>query len=149
MRVTLAELVRCGQGGSSRKTCRGREFTATVLDRMRRPDQTWFMRVLNIQAAKTHLSRLVEEAVAGEEIIIAKAGRPYVRLTPCATDQTPRRGGAWAGKAWIANDFDAVDENIIHLFEGRQENWGRQDDPIKAAGSRPAGRNRRKRARRR
>ncbi len=40
------------------------------------------MKMVNIQAAKTHLSRLVEEAVAGEDIILAKAGRPLVRLTP-------------------------------------------------------------------
>lgn len=40
------------------------------------------MKFINIQQAKTHLSRLLEEAVAGEEIVIAKAGRPYVRLVP-------------------------------------------------------------------
>jgi prevent-host-death family protein len=53
---------------------------------------------VNIQEAKTHLSRLLEEAVRGEEIIIAKAGRPYVRLVPCLPETTPRTLGGWEGR---------------------------------------------------
>lgn len=78
------------------------------------------MRVLNIQEAKTHLSRLLEEAVSGEEIIIAKAGRPFVRLTPCVPEVTPRTLGGWEGRVWVSDDFDVVDERIIALFEGRE-----------------------------
>jgi prevent-host-death family protein len=52
------------------------------VDDQTRPDQTRLMKVVNIQSAKTHLSRLVEEAIAGENIVIARAGRPLVRLTP-------------------------------------------------------------------
>jgi prevent-host-death family protein len=76
------------------------------------------MKTVNIQAAKTHLSRLVEEAVAGDDIILAKAGRPLVRLVPVQPDVSPRRPGAWKGKVRMARDFNAADERIIALFEG-------------------------------
>ena len=73
---------------------------------------------VNIHAAKTHLSRLVEQAVAGEEIVIAKAGRPCVQLTPCAPERAPRILGGWEGKLRIAPDFDRVDTGVLGLFEG-------------------------------
>jgi prevent-host-death family protein len=56
------------------------------------------MKIVNIQAAKTHLSRLVEEAVAGEEIVLAKAGRPLIRLTPYVPAKPPRRLGQFRGR---------------------------------------------------
>ena len=56
------------------------------------------MKTINIQAAKTHLSRLVEEAVAGEDIVLAKAGRPMVRLTPVRAAGTRRKLGRFKGK---------------------------------------------------
>lgn len=91
------------------------------------------MKVLNVQAAKTHLSRLLEEAVAGEDIVIAKAGRPYVRLSPCQTERAPRVLGGWEGRAVIADDFDAPNEEIIRLFEGRSRPaHGRQPRPAAA-----------------
>jgi len=77
------------------------------------------MKAVNIQEAKTHLSRLVEEAVAGEEIVIAKAGRPCVRLVPCAPERTPRQLGGWEGQVVIADDFDETPEEVVRLFEGR------------------------------
>ena len=55
------------------------------------------MQTVNIQAAKTHLSRLVERAVAGEEIVIARAGKPLVRLTPFIQDTRPRILGQLRG----------------------------------------------------
>jgi prevent-host-death family protein len=76
------------------------------------------MKAVNVQQAKTHLSRLLEEAVAGEEIIIAKAGRPYVRLVSCTPEETPRRLGGWEGRAHVADDFDDTPEEVIRLFEG-------------------------------
>jgi prevent-host-death family protein len=76
------------------------------------------MRSVNVQQAKTSLSRLLEEAVAGEEIIIAKAGRPYVRLVSCLTEATPRKLGGWEGKLRVAADFDETPDEIISLFEG-------------------------------
>jgi prevent-host-death family protein len=65
------------------------------------------MRTINIHQAKTHLSRLVEEAAEGAEIIIAKAGKPRARLVPCAPARKPRKLGWMKGKIWISDDFDA------------------------------------------
>jgi len=76
------------------------------------------MKTVNIQAAKTHLSRLVEEAVAGNDIILAKAGKPLVRLTPIQRDVSPRKPGVWKGKVRMAKDFNAEDEEVSVLFEG-------------------------------
>jgi prevent-host-death family protein len=76
------------------------------------------MKLVNIQAAKTHLSRLVEEAAAGEEIVIAKAGRPYVKLIPCTPLATPRTLGGWEGVLQMDAGFDGVDADVIQLFDG-------------------------------
>ena len=64
-------------------------------------------KLVNLHAAKTHLSRLVDEAVNGEEIIIAKAGRPAVRLVRVV--HAPKRAGFGAdkGKMRLRDDFDA------------------------------------------
>ncbi|MBA2450912.1 MAG: type II toxin-antitoxin system Phd/YefM family antitoxin [Chloroflexi bacterium] len=64
------------------------------------------MKPVNIHEAKTHLSRLVERAAAGEEIIIAKSGKPMARLVPLREDLTPRVFGTMKGQIWIADDFD-------------------------------------------
>lgn len=63
--------------------------------------------IYNLYAAKTALSQLVDRAAAGEEIVIAKAGRPLARLVPIEARSVPRRPGAWKGQVWIAEDFDA------------------------------------------
>lgn len=77
------------------------------------------MKTVNMQAAKTHLSRLVEEAVEGEDIILAKAGKPLVRLVPCQSRLAPRRGGQLAhALPEIPADFDASDPRIEKLFAG-------------------------------
>lgn len=78
---------------------------------------------INIHAAKTHLSRLVEQAAAGEEIIIAKAGKPMARLVPLEpARRQPRKLGTLAGKATIREDFDdPLPEDLLDLFEGRDE----------------------------
>jgi antitoxin (DNA-binding transcriptional repressor) of toxin-antitoxin stability system len=89
-----------------------------------KPDLVWFdraMKSVNIQEAKTHLSRLVEEAASGEEIIVTKNGRPRARISALQHDPRPRRLGGWAGRARIAEDFDAPDERIIELVEGDPE----------------------------
>ena len=63
---------------------------------------------MNLHAAKTHLSRLVDEAAAGEDVVIAKAGKPMVRLVPVAGSPGRRRTfGALKGKIRIGADFDA------------------------------------------
>jgi prevent-host-death family protein len=76
--------------------------------------------VYNLYEAKTSLSRLVERAASGEEIIIAKAGKPLARLVPMPKASTPRKPGGWEGKVVIADDFDApLPEEILAAFEGR------------------------------
>ncbi len=61
---------------------------------------------INIHQAKTHLSRLVEDVASGNEILIAKGGRPMARLVPLRRDDTPRRPGLLKGKLRIADEFD-------------------------------------------
>ncbi|MEO7294736.1 MAG: type II toxin-antitoxin system Phd/YefM family antitoxin [Candidatus Limnocylindria bacterium] len=63
-------------------------------------------RPINMHEAKTHLSRLVERVEAGEEITLARAGRPVARLVPYRARQEPRRAGLWKGRVSIASDFD-------------------------------------------
>ena len=65
------------------------------------------MKTVNMHQAKTHLSRLVEEAAEGTEIIIAKAGKPRARLVACAPARKQRVLGRSKGKIWISDDFDA------------------------------------------
>ncbi len=65
------------------------------------------MRTVNMHEAKTHLSRLVEFAAAGEEIVIAKNGKPVARLVALSELREPRKPGALKGKIRIAEDFDA------------------------------------------
>jgi prevent-host-death family protein len=64
------------------------------------------MPTINIHAAKTHLSRLVDQAVAGEEIIISRAGKPVARLVPLAAPRTSRRLGVLTGRLKVHRDFD-------------------------------------------
>jgi prevent-host-death family protein len=64
----------------------------------------------------THLSRLVEEAAAGEEIVIAKAGKPLVRLTPFVPARAERKLGFLAGKGWETPDCWAEDAETEALF---------------------------------
>jgi prevent-host-death family protein len=73
----------------------------------------------NIHEAKTQLSRLVERAAAGEEIIISKAGRPVARLGPIPKAVTPREPGRWRGKVRIHDDFDELPPEIAAAFRGQ------------------------------
>jgi antitoxin (DNA-binding transcriptional repressor) of toxin-antitoxin stability system len=75
------------------------------------------MKTLNIQAAETHLLRLVEEAAAGDEIVLAKAGKPIARLAPYRGTGKKRVLGLWKRKVRIAKDFDALSPELIRLFE--------------------------------
>lgn len=61
---------------------------------------------VNIHAAKTHLSRLIERVEAGEEITIARAGRPVARLVRYPERSEPRKPGVWKGRVVIHPDFD-------------------------------------------
>ena len=73
------------------------------------------MRTVNVHEAKTHFSRLVEAAAAGEEVVIAKAGRPVARLMPLETPKPPatRRMGFIAGEFTVPDDFDDMFANEI------------------------------------
>jgi antitoxin (DNA-binding transcriptional repressor) of toxin-antitoxin stability system len=64
------------------------------------------MHVVNTYEAKTQLSRLIEQALAGERVVIARAGRPLVELKPYVAAR-PRVSGLWKGRVRIARDFDA------------------------------------------
>ncbi len=75
------------------------------------------MSVVNVHEAKTHLSRLLERVAAGEEIVIAKAGRPVARLVPYDENDEPRRLGGWEGRVWIADDFDELPPDLLEEFE--------------------------------
>jgi prevent-host-death family protein len=75
---------------------------------------------VNIRAAKAQLSRLVERAAKGEEIIISKAGKPVARLMPLAAPARRLRPGLLEGRIKIAADFDSpLPEEILRQFEGR------------------------------
>ena len=72
---------------------------------------------VNMQEAGASLSELGELAWQGEEIIIAKAGKPFLRLTPYYEEAGQRRlSGALRGQIWIAPDFDDTPEELIDLF---------------------------------
>jgi len=73
---------------------------------------------VNMHEAKSQLSRLVEKVAAGEEVVIAKAGRPVARLVPVRQRTQPRRLGAFAGQIQISADFDQLPEDIQAAFEG-------------------------------
>ena len=76
--------------------------------------------VTNIHEAKTHLSRLVDRAAAGEEIVIGKAGNPMAKLVPFKKAPPKRKIGAWKGKVWLAPDFDELPPEIYEAFnEGK------------------------------
>ena len=77
------------------------------------------MVIVNLHDAKTHLSRYVARAAAGEDVIIAKAGRPLARLVAYVDEPTARRPGRWAGRVTLAPDFDATPGWLVDAFEGR------------------------------
>jgi prevent-host-death family protein len=79
------------------------------------------MRTVNIHEAKTHLSRLVEQAAKGEPFVIAKAGKPLVKVTPLDTPVAGpvRRLGFMAGRIQVPDDFDRMGSTEIErLFGG-------------------------------
>ena len=77
------------------------------------------MKVTNIHEAKTHFSKLVERAAAGEEIVIGKAGKPLARLGPyCPGAPTKRKPGSLKGKIKILPGFDEMDKEIEKWFYG-------------------------------
>lgn len=88
-------------------------------------DQPWpacyggTVRTVSLHAAKTHLSRLVDRAAAGEEIVIVKAGKPVAKLVPLDRPRAHRMLGSLRGRLRVPDDFDApLPEDVLRAFEG-------------------------------
>jgi prevent-host-death family protein len=78
------------------------------------------MKHVNIHEAKTHLSKLVEEAAAGEPFVIAKAGKPLVKVIPLDA-APPKRIGFLAGQISVPDDFDTMGQAEIEDMFGLSE----------------------------
>ena len=76
------------------------------------------MHTVNMHEAKTRLSALVKEALAGEDVVIASAGKPLVRLVPLRSETQPRVPGRYRGKISISPDFDKLPDDLLASFEG-------------------------------
>ena len=81
------------------------------------------MQTVNIHEAKTHLSRLVEQAAKGEPFVIAKAGKPLVKVMPLDTPVAGqvRRLGFMAGQIQVSDDFDRMGSAVIERLFGGNE----------------------------
>ena len=80
------------------------------------------MKIANIHEAKSQLSKLIESALAGEEIVIAKAGKPLVKLIPYQEDKQPRTPGGWEGKVVMSDDFDdELSADVLRGFTGEDD----------------------------
>ena len=74
--------------------------------------------IVNVYEAKTQLSDLLKRVEAGEDVVIARAGKPVVRLVPVERRSGQRPGrGCLKGKLWISDEFDKVNDEIIEEFE--------------------------------
>lgn len=77
------------------------------------------MRIVNIHEAKTQLSKLVKEAAEGETFVIAKAGKPVVKVSALTAPEAPRRVGFLVGEIAVPDDFDRMNAAEIEvLFTG-------------------------------
>lgn len=84
------------------------------------PTSTSPVQTVNIYQAKTQLSKLVDLASSGTDVVIARAGKPIARLTAVKNEKRLTGFGALKGKGWIAEDFDApLPEELLAQFEGR------------------------------
>jgi len=79
------------------------------------------MQLVNIHQAKTQLSKLLDRVAAGEEVVIARNGRPIAKLSALHGELPPRQPGALKGKIWIADNFDEFDEELEEMFYGSKE----------------------------
>jgi prevent-host-death family protein len=78
------------------------------------------MHTANIHEAKSQLSRLIEMAISGEDVIISKAGKPIVKLVPYPDQTSPRPLGIWRGKVKIAEDFDELPPELASAFSDQE-----------------------------
>ena len=79
------------------------------------------MKQVTIHEAKTHLSRLIQQALDGEEIVIAKRNKPVVKLHPIKSGKPQRRMGWMKGKIWMSPDFDEPLEDFAEHMTTAQE----------------------------
>jgi prevent-host-death family protein len=79
------------------------------------------MVTVNLHEAKTHLSRLVEKAAAGETVVIAKSGKPMVRVIPVDAPAEAQRLGFMAGEIDVPDDFDSMGQEEIGALFGLAE----------------------------
>jgi prevent-host-death family protein len=78
------------------------------------------MNTINIYEAKTQLSKLVDEAAEGKDVVISRHGKPVARLTSLKSKASPVIFGVLKGKVRVGKDFDAaLPEDVIAAFEGR------------------------------
>ncbi len=75
---------------------------------------------VNVYQAKTHLSQLIDRALAGEDVVIARNGRPMVRLVPVRVTGKRRMPGAWRGLVQVAEDFDDLPVELAAAFRGER-----------------------------
>ena len=79
------------------------------------------MSTVNVHEAKTHLSRLLRRVQSGEEIVLAKNGRPVARLVPMPGAAKRREPGHARGQFTMSDDFDApLPDDILDAFEGKE-----------------------------
>ena len=81
------------------------------------------MEIVNIHQAKMQLSKLIEMVLSGKEVIIARAGKPMVRLQPIHGKLKKRVGGQWRNKITIAEDFDTLPDYILDAFLGKTDEF--------------------------
>lgn len=91
--------------------------TAIDLGRLS-PNTGRVTRTVNVHEAKTHLSRLLEAVEGGEEIVIARAGKPVARLVLDRGPRFVRQAGSWRGRVVVAEDFDATPAEVVASFSG-------------------------------
>ena len=79
--------------------------------------------IINVHEAKTHFSKLLARAHAGEEIILSKAGKPYAKLVPIASERPERKPGRFEGMFTVDDSvfFDPLPEEELRPWEGRDD----------------------------
>lgn len=76
------------------------------------------MQIINIYQAKTHLSKLIDQVLAGQEVTIGRAGKPVAKLVSYKEKQLKRKFGLLKGKIFVPDDFDDESEEINKMFYG-------------------------------
>lgn len=78
--------------------------------------------LVNIHDAKTRFSKLIQQALKGDDIVIAKDGKPLIRLVPYTAEPAIRHGGQFKGLMKISDDFDApLPDDVLNQFYGDDE----------------------------